>query len=103
MRKLINDIRDAPELQWDFDKQAREMGVTLIHFRRLFKRKTGFPPVRFLNHARLSRAAALLRDTDEPIKWIAEKVGVDDVFYFSKLFKCHFKIPPSRYRGNFKL
>lgn len=64
----------------------------------IFKKSTGCPPVKYLNEYRLSIACELLRHTDDSIKSIAEKVGIPDQFYFSKLFKAKYLTAPQQYR-----
>jgi len=64
----------------------------------VFKKATGHSPVKYLNEYRLSVACELLPHTDESIKSIAEKVGIPDQFYFSKLFKSKYSLSPQQYR-----
>ncbi len=53
----------------------------------LFQAQMGISPMAYLNQQRLSSACLLLESTDKPVREIAEMCGIDDVFYFSKLFK----------------
>ena len=64
----------------------------------VFKKNTGVSPVKYLNNYRLSVASNLLTETDDSIKNIAEKVGIGDQFYFSKLFKAKYNKSPQEYR-----
>lgn len=64
----------------------------------VFKKATGSSPIKYLNQYRLSIACELLQKTDQSIKEIAEKVGIPDQFYFSKLFKAKYSISPQQYR-----
>lgn len=64
----------------------------------VFKKATGSSPIKYLNQYRLSIACELLQKTDCSIKEIAEKVGIPDQFYFSKLFKGKYSISPQQYR-----
>lgn len=64
----------------------------------VFKKATGSSPIKYLNQYRLTIACELLRKTDYSIKEIAEKVGIPDQFYFSKLFKSKHSISPQQYR-----
>jgi len=45
----------------------------------------------------LKMAAQLLLETDLTIAEISYKVGFEDPFYFSKCFKAHFNVSPSKY------
>lgn len=64
----------------------------------VFKKSTKVTPIKYLNEYRLSVACELLNDTDDSIKSIAEKVGIPDQFYFSKMFKAKYSISPQQYR-----
>lgn len=64
----------------------------------VFKKSTGSSPIKYLNEYRLSVACELLHHTDNSIKSIAEKVGIPDQFYFSKLFKSKYSMSPQQYR-----
>ena len=64
----------------------------------VFKKSTGTSPIKYLNQYRLSVACELLHKTEYSIKEIAEKVGIPDQFYFSKLFKDKYSISPQQYR-----
>jgi AraC-like DNA-binding protein len=85
---------DAPDpVRW-----AERAGVSLVHFRRSFRRRFGMPPVRFLQALRLERAAEALRSGGQPVKRIADSVGIPDVLYFTRLFSRRFKTGPAAYR-----
>ena len=102
LKKLIKEIRKHPELEWDFVEEAKRCHVTLIHFRRLFQVIAGMPPLQFLIQCRLQHAANLLITTHESIASIAEMVGIEKSFYFSRLFKKKYDTSPLEYRRAFK-
>lgn len=72
--------------------------MSLIEFVRAF----GSSPIAFLNHYRLSRAGEYLIKTDLGIKEIAEKVGINDATYFSKMFKSAYQMSVREYRKFYK-
>jgi len=94
----IATINTHPEQEWDWDKEASHIGVSVVHFRRLFRNITGFPPHQYLLRTRMESAALLLRTTLQPIKTIASAVGLPDRYHFSKQFRAHFRLPPQTYR-----
>lgn len=63
-----------------------------------FKRTLGTTPAKYINDYRLSVACGLLLRTDDSVKCIAEKVGIPDQFYFSRLFSARYGASPARYR-----
>jgi len=68
------------------------------NFYAVFKKSTGSSPIKYLNEYRLAIACELLHHTDNSILSIAEKVGIPDQFYFSKLFKSKYSVSPKKYR-----
>jgi AraC-like DNA-binding protein len=52
----------------------------------------------FINNERLSRAERLLRETDESILSISERVGFNNVTYFNRLFKERHCVSPIEFR-----
>ena len=86
-----NSIASVTELAEQFDIERRR-------FAYLFMRSTGMSPVQYITEIRLKRAQELLRMTSYSVASIAEYVGYQDHFYFSRLFKKHVGVSPSIYR-----
>ncbi len=101
LKKLLEAIKTAPQLEWDFEQEAAGMFVSITHFRRIFKQFTTLPPQQFLINCRLQLAVKKLLTTDDPVGTVAEVCGFDDEFYFSRMFKKHFHLPPQAYRREF--
>ena len=91
-------MRERPQGDRDPAEEARRLGVSPVHFRRLFARVTGSPPHRFLLEARLQSAARLLRTSADPLKEIAGRCGIYDEYHLSRLFRRRFGIAPGAYR-----
>lgn len=62
---------------------------SVAHFSEQFRRAYGFPPMDYIIRARLDHAAHLLRDVNLSVTEVARRVGYDDLYHFSKLFKRH--------------
>jgi AraC family transcriptional regulator of arabinose operon len=77
---------------------ARRAGLSVPHFCALFKKQTGISPMRYLMHARMSRACALLDSTDKPVAEISSEVGFRDAFHFTKTFHTIVGDSPRAYR-----
>jgi AraC-like DNA-binding protein len=78
---------------------ARQFSVSPPHLSAEFKRCFGLSPVRYVIEYRLQEAELLLKDNNLQIAEIAEKVGWNDVYHFSKIFKRHRGVPPSAMRS----
>jgi len=79
---------------------ANEAGYTADHFARVFESVIGQNPQAYAVQVRINRARQLLLSTDLSIKEIADALGYQDVFFFSRQFKQKVGVPPSRYRQN---
>jgi AraC-like DNA-binding protein len=74
---------------------AGMVNMSVPYFCRLFKSLTGKPPGEYINHLRLNKAVALLRDSDLNVTEIAMSVGFNDSNYFSRFFKKYKHLSPS--------
>jgi AraC-like DNA-binding protein len=98
LHELAGSIRRAPHEPWDMNREAAKLGVSPVHFRRLFRQEFGQPGHAYLLQARLDFAARLLRLTGRPVKDVAAACGIPDVFYFTRLFSARVGTSPARYR-----
>jgi AraC-like DNA-binding protein len=97
----------ASVMQWataNFQKQitlnemAREAGYSTSHFRAQFLKQVGYSAGAFLRQSRYLEAARLLRETQIPIKEIAQRVGYDDLAHFYRFFTKTSRSTPQKYR-----
>lgn len=77
---------------------AAHVGMSPSHFARTFKNTFGTSPIDWLRHERISQAKRRLGDTTDPIQQIAELVGYNDRFFFSKDFKRMTGFTPREFR-----
>jgi len=73
--------------------------VSCSHYFALFKQTTGYAPIDFFIRLRISHACAVLDSTTLSVKEVAAKLGYDDQFYFSRVFKSVSRVAPSEYRS----
>ncbi len=84
-------------------KQAADaMGMSTFYFSRLFRASYNQTFLEYLTSYRIERAAELLRATEFPVREIAPRVGYADANYFSKVFKRHLGMTPTKYRNEHK-
>ena len=79
------------------EQLANLVGLNHVYLGVSFKDKEGISLVEYVTRVRLNAAADLLLSKEYSIKEVAEKVGYNDVYYFSNSFKKHYGIAPSRY------
>jgi AraC-like DNA-binding protein len=68
------------------------------HYSAIFKKNTGFPPIEYFNHLKIQKACQYLQFTELRIREIAFKVGIEDAYYFSRLFTKTMGYSPKEYR-----
>lgn len=69
------------------------------HYSVLFKQKTGLSPIEYFIRLKIQHAGELLTGSDLIVKEIAGKVGYDDPFYFTRIFKKVTGKTPKEYKG----
>lgn len=78
---------------------ADALHVNKHYLCRLFKAETGMTVGAYINSARVVRAKQLLRDTCEPISFVASECGYNEPSVFAKSFKKETGMTPSAYRN----
>lgn len=79
---------------------ACEYGISMGHLSNLLKKELGMSFSEYTMNKRIQRAKELLMDDRLSVEEIAEKVGYNDYFYFTKVFKKKVGVSPSKYRKN---
>ena len=67
-------------------------------FNRTFKKVTKVTPMQYIIQLRMTNALNLLEHTNYNIIQVANAVGYDDAYYFSRLFKKNVGVAPTEYR-----
>lgn len=91
-------LHEDPAGAWSNERLAARVGVSRATLARRFTALVGRPPMAYLGWWRLTRAAALLRDTQEPLDTIARRVGYSSPYALSHAFSRLFGTTPGRYR-----
>ena len=77
---------------------AKWVNLSGSHFSFIFKKKTGFSPIEYFNHLKVQKACQYLLFTDLRVKEIADKLGIEDPYYFSRMFTKLMGMSPGTYR-----
>jgi AraC-like DNA-binding protein/mannose-6-phosphate isomerase-like protein (cupin superfamily) len=77
---------------------AESVNVSVPHFSFLFRKKTGFAPMEYFIQLKVQKACQYLLFTDLRIKEIAEQLGIEDPYYFSRMFTKLMGVSPKLYR-----
>ena len=79
------------------EELAEKFGYSSAHFCRKFKETTWLTPMNYLRICRLEKAAKLLRQKAGTVSDVAISCGFSDPNYFTRCFKKHFGVPPTKY------
>lgn len=77
---------------------ADHIGLSRSRFHEVFKEATGTAPIDYYLRLKMQRACQYLDLTEQDIRTVAEAVGIEDPYYFSRLFHKLIGVSPSTYR-----
>lgn len=97
--RYINDNLDKPISN---EELARMCHLHPNHFIRFFKTNTGQTPSYYIKCRRMDTAKRLLEESDLNISEITERMGFEDISYFSKQFRSFYAMSPREYRKYYK-
>ncbi len=98
--------------QWILENLNSELSVPTLadriamsprNFARVFARRTGMTPAKFVESARLETCRRRLEDTAAPIDGIARDCGFGNSERLRKAFQRRFRITPQDYRRRFRV
>lgn len=87
----------------DLPRLAATLGLSYPRFRAAFRASTGTSAHQYQLQVRLNKATELLRATELPVAEVAQRVGFNSVYYFSRLFKRKLGLTPSECRAQGRL
>jgi DNA-binding response OmpR family regulator len=100
IEKLSSVIHDQiSKGKLDYDELASAFFVGKTQLNRKIKAVTGYTTTEYILQIRVSMAKQLLVKTDFSIGEIASRVGIDDVAYFSSIFRKATGKTPTAYRN----
>jgi AraC-like DNA-binding protein len=79
---------------------ARHFCISEATLYRVIRTGKHTTPSNYLNSVRLARASILLETTDRTVGEIGREIGIEDTFYFSKLYKAKYGVSPANYRSS---
>jgi two-component system response regulator YesN len=85
--------------QIDLSAIAAKLGISPAYLTKLFNKYEKCSPIKYLTDLRIAEAKQLLYNTQLTIKEVSERVGYQNQFYFSRVFRKIIKLSPSEYRA----
>ncbi len=85
--------------QLSLQELAEQSGFSVTHFSRLFHEQCGLSPIDYFIRLKMHQAAELLHHTDLHVHTIANTLGYEDPYYFSRIFKKVYGQSPKKHRS----
>lgn len=96
--RLWEKVNQTLDQNWDVDRLAGELHVSVAHLHRMVQAATGTSPMRMVTRLRMERAQDLLIILDCKIRNVAEMVGYNNEFAFAVAFKRFCGVTPGEFR-----
>lgn len=101
--EAVDIIRNRLSNPYSIAILADKANMNPTSFSRAFRKRVGMSPKEFLNEERMKAAKVLmLQNKGMTTKDVALQLGLQDEFYFSRLFKQKVGLPPSVYKKKSK-
>lgn len=99
VRKAKCVMRERLGETLDMQALARDLHLSYVYFRHIFKHYTGISPHHYHLQLRINRAKELLKGTELSVKDISAALGFENQNYFSRLFKKKVGLSPEQWRN----
>lgn len=100
--KIITIVEADLTADLSLNALASTLNVSASYLSTLFKKETGKTLTDYVNGRRVEYAKKLLKTTNLQVQTVAGLCGIDDVHYFSKMFKNFVGLTPKSYREEAK-
>lgn len=99
--KEVIDIIDNNKFNPDLTVEniASEVNLSTNYLRSLFKENMGISLSKYIDNIKLEMACKFLKETDEPVQAICDKLKFTTSNYFYSYFKKHMGMTPIQYRN----
>ncbi len=100
--KAILFMRENIKKELSLKSIADKVGLSHSHFSFIFKQRTGRSPMDYFIKLKIQTACQYLDHTNMKVKTVAHEVGIEDQYYFSRIFKKTMGDSPQKYRKRLK-
>lgn len=83
----------------NLDELAAQFKLSRFHFAKTYRALTGQAPIQDFIQLKMAHACRLLDEGERSVRQVAEQLGYEDVYYFSRLFRKVVGMAPTHYRA----
>lgn len=87
VQKVVNYVNTDLQADLTLNAMATRLSVSPSYLSSLFKKEMGVSLTDYVNGCRIDHAKMLLLWSELPLKQVALQCGVEDLYYFSRMFK----------------
>ena len=98
IRDLLVWLEGHLDQPLSLDNVAAKAGYSKWHLQRMFKKETGHSLGQYIRSRKLTEIAQKLKQSNEPILYLAERYGFESQQTLTRTFKNYFDVPPHKYR-----
>ena len=98
LNRVITYMKDHLQENLTLTRSAREAGLSESYLNAVFKECVKCAPMDYYINMKMDKACSLLCNTDMHIYQVAQYLGYDNQYYFSRAFKKVLGVPPKKYK-----
>ena len=102
IERTIHYMLEHVQSSLSLDELATHVQLSKPHFIHLFKQVTGYSAIEYYMRLKIQRACQYLDLTDLSIKEVGKQVGIQDPYYFSRVFTKIMELSPTEDRKRMK-
>lgn len=102
LRAVLDAVVEDPARPWTVAEMARRAAMSPRHFARVFPRRVGVSPARYVERARVEAAATALETGDEGLDVVARRCGFGSAETLRRAFLRVLGVTPGSYRHRFR-
>lgn len=98
VQKAVQALHEDCARQWTLGQLASHAGLSRTSLAERFRKTMGNTPLNYLRTVRMQKAMSVLSESARSLEQIAQEVGYQDAFSFSKVFKRTVGVAPRDFR-----
>jgi AraC-like DNA-binding protein len=98
VQKAVQALHEDCARQWTLAALASHAGLSRTSLAERFRKSMGNTPLNYLRTVRMQKAMNVLSASERSLEQIAQEVGYQDAFSFSKVFKRTLGVAPRDFR-----